>query len=1117
MTMIGDWLASIGLGEYADRFFANAIDVSVLGELTDQDLKDLEIPLGHRRKILREIANLSRSATEHAATIEIGDGAHRRYLTVIFCDLVGSTALSAELDPEDMRQVISAYQACIAEIVTRHSGMIARYMGDGVLIYFGYPQAHEDDAEQAVHTGLEVIEAIPKLTTGVNATLQVRVGIATGTVVVGDVITTETGVREQTVVGDPPNLAARLQTVAQPGTVVVCAKTRQLTDGYFNFCDLGSVALKGWSDPIHIWQALSSSGVQSRFEALHHHAKLMPLLGRDEEIELLARRWRDAKQGNGRAILLTGEPGIGKSHIALGFDELIRPEPHITLTYICSSHHINSSLFPYINQLERAAGFERSDAPLSKLTKLEFWLEKSTAHAEHQIALLANLLSLSSVSPYQIPTMSPQKKKDATFAVLLEQIEGLANHQPILIIFEDVHWIDPTSLELLALIVERLPQLPVLLLMTARPDFAAPWPRHAHVSTIVLTRLGHRDGTTLIERITGGKRLPDGILAQILARTDGVPLFVEELTKTVLESGQLRETGDQFVLQNSLPSLAIPTTLQASLMARLDRLAPVREVAQIGAVIGKEFSYELLSEVAGMPKNKLDDALGQLTQAELIFRRGVIPQSTYSFKHVLVRDAAYQGLLKSRRVQLHAALATALEQKFPEIVEAQPEIVAHHFMEAGLTNQAIKYWLQAGKKAALHSAHFEGIAHLQKALDALRLLTAGPERDLTELNLLMTIGPCLIATQGPAGSDTMAIFVRARELCEHLDDRPEYLQVMFWLTTACVVRGELPLAYETIVVLLDRAGMHGDRPALLNAMRGKAMILMFMGQIVEAGEMINGALEAFENSSEEDRLAARAAGQDAGVADLALKSWIQWIYGQPDAGAKSIEASVRRADSIGHPHTQAYAYYYASVFYALSDRFEIARTRAERCFELSEIHGFKQWHGLARTIIGICRALSDGPSTSIEDVKEALEEYRKAGYQLGITVLHVLLCYALLDCGRFEDAQEVADRGLATAESNSERVFEAELYRLKARALQYKKTSEASAEVDSLLEHALAIARKQSAHSLELRVARDLAGFWRDRGNRDKAHSILAPAYEWFTEGANTNDQKEAKALLDQL
>ena len=677
MQGISEWLVSLGLGEYADRFAENAIDLSVIRDLTEQDLTELGVLLGHRRKILRAIAGLNDAAYSAPQTVEEPtrqDEAERRHVSVMFCDLVGSTALSARLDPEDVRAVIASYLSCLAEVITQHQGIIARYMGDGVLAYFGYPRAHEDDAEQAVRAGLALVDAVAKLKADSDAPLQVRVGVATGTVVVGDRIG-EGAAKEQAVVGEAPNLAARLQSLAEPGTVMICASTRQLAGGYFEYRDLGPLALKGFTTPVPASVVLGTTGVESRFAA-QHMTRLTPLLGRDDEIELLLRRWRQAAQGEGRVVVLTGEPGIGKSHMALALAERLESEPHTRLHYFCSAHHSNSTLFPIIGHLERAAGFERGDLPAQKFDKLEALLASSATNAGDAVSFVANFLSLPPDDRHPLPDLSPQQRKEKALKALLAQLVGVAARKPVLMIFEDAHWIDPTSLELLALTVERVAQLPVLLVITARPEFAPPWPGHAHVTTIPLTRLGRSDGAALVRRITAGKTLPDEVMNQILARTDGVPLFIEELTKMVLESALLHERDGHYVLERPLPSLAIPTTLHASLMARLDRLAPVREVAQIGAVAGRDFHYELLNAVAGLPRERLEEALGQLEQSELIFRRGEIPHAVYTFKHALVRDAAYAGLLKSRRAHLHAAIANALEQQFPEIVQTQPETLA---------------------------------------------------------------------------------------------------------------------------------------------------------------------------------------------------------------------------------------------------------------------------------------------------------------------------------------------------------------------------------------------------------------------------------------------------------
>jgi predicted ATPase/class 3 adenylate cyclase len=1118
MTGIAEWLASIGLGEYAQRFGENAIDLSVISDLTEQDLKDLGVLLGHRRKILRAIAELKGDVlrTPQTGTPAPREGAGRRQLTVMFCDLVGSSALSARLDPEDLRAVIGTYHGCIAEVIARNEGVIARYMGDGVLAYFGYPQAHEDDPEQATRAALALVDAVANLQTDIGTGLQVRVGIATGTVVVGD-LTGEGAAQEHAVIGETPNLAARLQTFAEPGTVLICESTHRLTDGQFECRNLGPVALKGWAEPIPAWQVLRTSGVESRFEA-QHKTRLRSLIGREEEIELLLRRWQHSKHGEGSAVVLTGEPGIGKSHVALALQERLESEPpHITVRHYCSAHHTNSALYPFIRQLERAARFERSDSPAEKFAKLETLLMRSGAEADRVVPPLANLLSLPPNDRYHVPELSPQKRKEMTLAALLAQLDSLAARQPVFVIFEDVHWADPTSLELLTMTLEQLPRLRVLLLITARPEFTPPWPGHAHATTVSLTRLNRRNGAALIERVTAGKTLPQEVMDQILARTDGVPLFVEELTKTVLETGLLQERDDHYVLNHPLPSMAIPTTLHASLMARLDRLAPVREVAQIGAVVGREFSYELLNSVAGLPKERLEEALAQLVRSELIFCRGEAPQATYTFKHALVRDAAYSGLLKSRRAALHATIADAFEQRFPEIVEAQPETLAHHLAEAGLFEKAVGYWLQAGKKAAMRSANLEAIAHSQRGIEASGHLADGARKDRVELDFQLALGPCLIATQGPASNKAMATFARARELCERLGDPPEQLQVMFWLTTASVIRGELPLAQETIAALLHLAEARGDRPALLNAMRGQAMIRLFMGHLTGAHEAIERAVESFEASSEQDRLAARAAGQDAGVADLALMSWALWLLGQADTAITRMDAAIQRADAISHPHSQAYACYYASILHALRGEFLIAQGYAERCLTLSEEHGFRQWHGLARAIRGICAALLDPSSSALEEIRAALDEYRGAGYQLAITALYVLLCPALLIGHDCEAALELIEQGLATTSRNSERIFEAELYRLKARALLGRGAPDAKTKAQSLLDQALTTARSQGAKALELRAAMDTAELWIDQNKREQARDFLAPIHACFTEGFDTQDLRRAKALLDQL
>ena len=1119
MQGIAEWLASIGLAEYVERFAENAVDLAVLPDLTEQDLKDLGVKLGHRRKLLRAIAELDLAA--HAPATQLPrkpppsqpprPEAERRQLSIMFCDLVGSTALTAQLDPEDMWRVIASYHDCISGVVTRYGGKVARYMGDGALIYFGYPQAREDDAVQAVRAALALVDAIANLRTNVDVALQARIGLATGTVVVSELLIDEAPI-EQATVGETPILAARLQALAEPGAVLICPQTRRLTGGHFKYHDLGPVSLKGWVQAIPVCRVIGTSDVESRFAAMHE-SKLPPLFGREEEIELLVRRWRHVRQGEGRVVLLTGEPGIGKSHIALALEERLQRKAHATLHYFCSPHHTNSALFPFISQLERAAGFERSDSPAQKLSKLNALVSQSTPDGE-RLAALASLFSFPANGQDKLQELTPQRRKEKTFAALLGHIDALAAQHPLYVIFEDVHWIDPTSLELLAAVVERVPRLQVLLLVTARPEFTPPWPSYPHITTLPLTRLGRRDGEALIERVAGGKKLPKEVIDEILGRTDGVPMFIEELTKTLLEGGLLRECGDHYVLEHPLPALAIPTTLHASLMARLDRLSPVREVAQIGAIAGREFHYELLCAVAGLPEGRLEEALGQLEQSELIFRRGEIPHAIYSFKHSLVRDAAYASLLKSRRGYLHGAIANAMEQQFPELVQLQPETLAHHLTEAGLTEKAVGYWLQAGKNAALRSANLEAIALLERGIEVTGRLPAGERNDKSELEFQLALGPCLIATHGPAASKAVSTFSRARDLCERLGQPPEYLQVLFWLATVSVVRGELPQALEAIAGLPSAAEARDNRPALINGIRGQGMILMFMGRIAEASERLDRAIEVFSASQEDDRLAARAAGQDAGVAMLVLKAWVLWILGEVDDAVLRMADALQRADAVQHAHSYAYAWYYAAILHSLRGEPTIARSYAERCLAISEQHEFRQWLGLSRAIRDVCVA-QDGSASLLEEAKASLQQYQRAGYQLGLTAQFVLLCPALLLGNETETALEVIEHGLSIVAHNSERFFEAELYRLKALILLRLEAPEVEAE--RLLDQALRTARGQQARSLELRAATDLARLWLKQGKRAEALDVLTSIYGRFNQGFDTRDLKEANTVLSQL
>jgi class 3 adenylate cyclase/tetratricopeptide (TPR) repeat protein len=730
MTDVARWLRELGLEKYVDAFSANEIDFRALPELTEDDLKELGLPIGPRRIVMKALVSL-RPAPEGAGivtpkahqsqTFAPARGAasppplaERRQITIMFCDMVGSSALSTRLDPEEQREVISTFQGCCAKEVKRLGGMVAQYLGDGVLAYFGYPAAHEDDAERAVRAGLAILDVVDNLKVPAGATVQARIGTASGVVVVGDLVR-EGVTQENAAIGETTNLAARLQSLAEPNTLLICAETHRLVGVMFEYRDLGAHALKGFAKPIHVRQVIGGSKVENRFEARRAEVT-SPLLGRDEELELLLRRWEQAKRGEGRVVVLSGEAGIGKSRLTRALHSRLTEERPTFLMFHCSPYHQESALYPVIGQLLRAAAIERDDPTHVKFTKLEALLGQSSDDLAEDLPLFAALLSISTGDRYPLPKLAPQRLKELTLRALINHLKRLAEKQPVLILFEDLHWVDPTSLDLLSLMVEEAPGLRVLFIATVRPDFAPRWPSHPHISTISLNRLGRTEGRALVEDVTKGKALPPEVLEQILARTDGVPLFIEELTKTVLETGLLRDAGGHYVLTAPLPPLAIPSTLRASLIARLDRLASVKDVAQIGATIGREFSYRLVSAVSELPEDRLRDALSQLAGAELIFQRGTPPDATYLFKHGLVQDAAYASLVRSRRQQLHALVGHALEEQFSEIAETEPEIVAHHYAEAKMVALAIRFWKKAGNRALERSANSEAIDHFKRVL-----------------------------------------------------------------------------------------------------------------------------------------------------------------------------------------------------------------------------------------------------------------------------------------------------------------------------------------------------------------------------------------------------------------
>ena len=958
---IGDWLRGLGLSQYETLFRQNDIDAEVLSDLTDGDLEKFGVSFGHRKRLLKAIASLGSTETAAKPATPVPpqtspDVAERQQLTVMFCDLVGSTALSARLDPEDMREVVGVYHRLCADLIAKARGFVAKYMGDGVLAYFGYPQAHEHDAEHAVQAGLALVEAIGKLNTAAGAPLQVRVGIATGLVVVGDLIGAGSA-HEQAVVGETSNLAARLQALAEPGTVVIAEGTRRLLGSLFELRDLGVTDLKGIAAPVGAWAALRPSSVESRFEALHTTG-LTALVGREEEFELLLRRWTRSKTGQGQVVLLSGEAGIGKSRLTAALMERLAGEPHTRLRYFCSPHHQDSALYPSIAQLERAAGFRREDTAEERLAKLEEVLAKATNDLSEAVPLLADLLSIPTGDRYPPLKLTPQKRKEKMLHAQLAQVEGLATQQPMLIVWEDVHWSDPTTRELLDLLIDRVATLQVLVIVTFRPEFAPGWIGRSHVTMLNLNRLAPRQRAEMIMHLTGGRALPEEIAKRIVDRTDGVPLFIEELTKSVIESGIVVETGDQYAAIDRVAALTIPTSLHASLLARLDRLAPVREVAQIGAALGRSFSYELICAVAAMPQQQLADALAQLERAELVFRRGTPPDAEYTFKHALVQDAAYSTLLRSRRKQLHERIVAAIESQFSDLAMNDPERLGQHCMEAGQVEGAIEYWHRAAEASISRSANVEAVRQTDRALEALRGLPESAERNARELRLLVPRGVGLQALYGYGSQQVHANYARANEICRNVADIPDLVPVLRGLYVHHLMQGSLPAAHQIGAHLLRLADQAGDEGWRLEARFAFGQTLAFHeGDFARARDMFaeGESLYDFEKHGRH----ALVYGQDPGVYCLVLGGWMHYFLGYPDTAFSKMRRAIQLADTVGHPLSCAAARTFTIQLlqWLRTDTGvpELATETASIC-EAHRLPFFRAWTDASLA----CRLISDG-------------------------------------------------------------------------------------------------------------------------------------------------------------
>ncbi|MGH9141072.1 MAG: AAA family ATPase [Vicinamibacterales bacterium] len=1019
---------------------------------------------------------------------------------MMFCDLVGSTPLAERLDPEELHDLMQAYRRAGGDVVARYEGHVAQYLGDGLMVYFGWPTAHEDDAERGVRSALEIVQAVRMI--GATPPLAVRIGVATGTVVVGTA-----NAEDNLAMGDTPNLAARLQRMAEPYQVVIAPATRRLVGDSFDLTDLGERALDGITAPVRAWRVDAVRKTEGRFQAAHEGMALTPLVGREEEVALLRRAWHHARDGEGRVVLLGGEPGIGKSRLTQVLLEQTAAEPCTALRYQCSPFHLNSALYPFIEQLESSSQFAREDTPDQKLHKLNAVL----AGNQESARLIAGLLSL----PIDPLDLSPQKQKENTLEALAGQIEGLSRRQPVLMVFEDAHWIDPTSHEALDVLVPRLQALPVLLVITHRPEYESRWPQQPHVVRLGLGRLGRRQGAELVAKVTQGRALPAEVLQHIVAQTDGVPLFVEELTKSVLESGLLHDAGNQYTLQTPLPALAIPTSLRDSLLARLDRLAPVKDIIQIGACIGREFSYELLARISALPDDHLEDALAKLIEAGLVYRCGTPPDATYTFKHALVQDAAYDSLLKGKRQLLHARIARVLEQNFADRVATEPGLLAHHYTKAGNLAAAIPWWREAGRLAVQHVALQEAAGHFQKGLTLLEQLPPSPQRDDFELSIRAPLNAAWTALRGWAAEEVSVNAAAILDLTKRQGTSQTSGTGLWAIWVNTTTQGRIADSLEWAERLLAEGDRVGDIDLQIFG-HGASMISHFyLGQLLEAREHGNQVLALYDPQQ-----AARWMQVTAHDLRTLVGVWScqwTWMLGYPD---QAVQLSDEK-DAYAHRLSDAFNLGFALTLggYAFDYRNEPERL-FERIRELDRLERDRSVPFMDQVMVpqveGLAHLRSGHLPEAISSLKRGLENWKSRGGHSRVPYLKSALAETLALQGHLDAALVMIDECLEQIERPGwqERSHLAEVLRLKGWMLMQRGRAD---EAEIALRAAIDWAREQHARSWELRASTTLAELLDARGQRAAARQVLAPIYSWFTEGFGTHDLEAARELLESL
>ena len=1057
----------------------------------------------------------------------------RRQLTVMFCDIVGSTALTGQLDPEEWQDIVRTYQETCASVIQRFGGYIAQYLGDGILVYFGYPIAHEDAAVRAVKTGLGILAQLDQMNSQLQQTerqpsfrpstkdppqIRLRIGIHTGQVVVGDVGAGER--HEHLALGETPNIAAHLQTIAKADTVVMSTAVYRLVEGFFECQTLGPHTLKGKATPISVYQVIREEGAQSRFEVALE-AGLSPLVGRSEELAFLRQRWEAAKVREGQVVLLGGEPGIGKSRLVQELKEQAAKAGEARREFRCSSYARNTAFYSVTDHLQRWLQFQGDEPEDEKFRRLEIALEGYRHLPEESVALFASLLALPLPERFAPLSLSPERQRQKTQEALVAWLAEESEERPLLIVWEDLHWVDPSTLDLVQTLIERAAPLHLFVLLVFRSsEFTPPWPPRPPVHLLILNRLERRPIEELITHVAQGQRLPPHLVEHIAAQTDGVPLFVEELTKTIIEVGVPENGGD------GAPH-TIPATLQDSLMARLDQLSSTaRDVVQIGAVLGRAFSYALIRAMWPSDEQRLTWGLAQLVEAELIFQKGMLPQARWVFKHAMLQDTAYQSVLKSKRQQIHHQVADVLVKQFSDIRHQQPELVAHHYTEAGLLDQAIGFWQYAGEQAVQRSAHREGIGHFLKGLALLNELPETPDRTHRELTIQTRLGPSLMATKGYAAPEVERAYARAQELCQQLGETPQSFQVLRGLWVVHEMRAELRTARKLGEQLLALAQHLDDPDLLIEVHRALGNTLLWIGEFAHAREHLQKAV-ALHNPEQHKALAFQY-GTDPRTVCLLYETLALWVLGYPEQALQKSQEALARAEEGAQQHSLslAAALNWTGLLHQLRGEAGVTYERAVAGIALAQQCGFPDWELIGTIFRDWAAAAQSHNEAPVEQLQKVIAAWCATGAELLRPYFLGLLAEQYGKIGRIEKGLALLDEALAVVNTSAERFSEAELYRLRGEMLLVRDANRLSAqaspprpnsEAEGCFQKALFIARKQGAKSWELRAVTSLARQWCKQGKRESARRVLTETTDWFTEGRETQDFQAAQALLAEL